>query len=362
MLAYSANSLPDPVNTMLYRLKTDLRLSIITLLGVSGLIGITPFAIMRFMQGNMVAGAVDLAIMLSIFAGMVYAWVTGDTARSGFFMAVVTAGGAVVVGAIVGEVGLFWLYPVLVTSFFLTEPRYAIFINVGAVAGLIVHGVAFSSSVQMWSFATTAVVVSCCAFAFAHRNENQRERLEHLATVDPLTGVKNRRSMDEELAVATSVSARNGISQGLVLLDIDHFKKVNDAYGHSVGDEVLKELVELVQQNIRRSDQVFRFGGEEFVLLMSGVDEVGLRAVMNNLQEIIRRFLKHPGGSVTASFGVAVLSSGESPEDWFSRADAALYRAKESGRDQVVYADDPTSLAASGKIGFRPEQKQPGAQ
>jgi len=325
---------------MLYRLKTDLRLSIITLLGVSGLIGITPFAVMRFMQENMLAGAVDLGIMSAIFGGMVYAWVTGDTARSGFFMAVVSAAGAVAVGAVVGEPGLFWLYPVLVTSFFLTESRYAMVINIAAVLGLMVHGVAFSSSVQMWTFATTAVVVSCCAYAFAHRNEDQRERLEHLATVDPLTGVKNRRSMDEELAVATSVSARNGISQGLVLLDIDHFKKVNDVYGHSVGDEVLKELVSLVQQNIRRSDQLFRFGGEEFVLLMPGVDEVGLRAVMHNLQEIIRRFLKHPGGSVTASFGVAILGSEESSDEWFSRADAALYRAKESGRDQVVYAQD----------------------
>jgi diguanylate cyclase (GGDEF)-like protein len=325
---------------MLYRLKTDLRLSIITLLGVSGLLGITPFAAMRFMQGNMLAGSVDLAIMSSIFGGMVYAWVTGDTARSGFFMAVVAAAGAVAVGAVVGEPGLFWLYPVLVTSFFLTESRYAMVINIAAVLGLMVHGVAFSSSVQMWTFATTAVVVSCCAYAFAHRNEDQRERLEHLATVDPLTGVKNRRSMDQELAVATSVSARNGISQGLVLLDIDHFKKVNDLYGHSVGDEVLKELVSLVQQNIRRSDQLFRFGGEEFVLLMPGVDEVGLRAVMHNLQEIIRRFLKHPGGSVTASFGVAILGSEESPDEWFGRADAALYRAKESGRDQVVYAHD----------------------
>ena len=196
MFECTADSLPDPVNTMLYRLKTDLRLSIITLLGFSGLIGITPFAIMRFMQGNLVAGVVDLVILLLIFAGMVYAWLTGNTARGGFFMAVVSASGAVVVGAVAGEVGLFWLYPVLVTSFFLTEARYAIFINIGAVVALMVHGVAFSSSVQMWTFATTAVVVSCCAYAFAHRNETQRERLEHLATVDPLTGLKSRRSMD----------------------------------------------------------------------------------------------------------------------------------------------------------------------
>lgn len=329
---------------MLYRLKTDFRLSIITLLGMSAILGISPFAVMRFVQGNMLAGIIDLSIMLSITTGMIYAWLTGDTARTGFAMAVVACGGAVTVGAVVGEPGLFWLYPCLVTSFFLTEPRYAIFINLAAVVALMVHGVAFSSTVQMWSFAATAVVVSCCAYAFAHRNENQRERLEHLATIDPLTGIKNRRSMDEELAMAVATAARTGISYGLVLLDIDHFKKINDEYGHSVGDEVLKDMVALIEQNIRKADQSFRFGGEEFVLLMSGVDETGLRAVMHNLQHIMHRFLQHPGGKVTASFGVALLKTDESPDDWLTRADEALYCAKESGRDRIVYADDLVAL------------------
>lgn len=325
---------------MLYRLKTDFRLSIITLLGISALLGISPFAVMRFAQGNMLAGIVDTTIMLAIMTGMIYAWVTGDTARTGLAMAIVACAGAVTVGAVVGEPGLFWLYPCLVTSFFLTESRYAIAINLAAVITLMVHGVAFSSTIQMWSFSATAVVVSCCAYVFAHRNENQRERLEHLATIDPLTGVKNRRSMDEELAMAAASAARTGISYALVLLDIDHFKKINDAHGHSVGDDVLTEMVALIEQNIRKSDQMFRFGGEEFVLLMSGVDETGLRAVMHNLQHIMHKFLKHPGGKVTASFGVALLEDGETPDNWLARADEALYKAKASGRDQIVYADD----------------------
>ncbi len=331
---------------MLYRLKTDFRLSIITLLAISAILGISPFAVMRFVQGNVLAGVVDVTIMLSITTGMVYAWVTGDTARSGLFMAVVACGGAVTVGVLVGEPGLFWLYPCLVTSFFLTEPRYAIFINLAAVIALMVNGAAFSSSVQMWSFAATGVVVSCCAYAFAHRNEDQRERLEHLATIDPLTGVKNRRSMDEELAMAAASATRTGISYALVLLDIDHFKKINDEHGHSVGDDVLTEMVALIEQNIRKSDQMFRFGGEEFVLLMSGVDETGLRAVMHNLQHIMHKFLKHPGGKVTASFGVALLKNGETPDDWLARADEALYKAKASGRDQIVYADTGQEPAA----------------
>lgn len=324
---------------MFYRLRNDFRLAIITLLGASAVLGITPFAVLRFLQGNLLAGTVDMAIMLGISAGVVYAWVTGDTRRSGLVLAVITCSGAVVIGAILGEPGLFWLYPPLVTSFFLTAPRIAIFINLGAIVALVVHGVAFSSTIQMWSFVATAVVVSCCAYVFARRNDNQRERLEHLATIDPLTGVKNRRSMDEELNRAVAGARRNAVPHALVLLDIDHFKKINDEHGHGVGDEVLTDIVALIEQSTRKSDQLFRYGGEEFVLLLPGVGATDLHAVMNNLQYVLRRFLKHPGGQVTASFGVALLQPDDTVDSWLGRADTALYRAKETGRDRIIFAD-----------------------
>ena len=184
---------------MLHRLKTDFRLSIITLLGASAILGITPFAAMRFMQGNTLAGSVDTAILVGILITLIYAWASGDTRRSGLVLAVIACSGAVTVGAVVGEPGLFWLYPCLVTTFFLANPRIAVFLNVASVVVLMIHGGAFRSDVQMWSFASTAFVVSACAYVFAHRNHDQRERLEHLATIDPLTGIKNRRSMDQEL-------------------------------------------------------------------------------------------------------------------------------------------------------------------
>ena len=324
---------------MLYRLKTDFRLSIITLLGASAVLGITPFAFMRFLQGNVVAGIVDTAILLGIVGSLVYAWITGDTRRSGLFLAIICCSGAVVVGAVVGEPGLFWLYPCLVTSFFLTGPKTAAFINIAAVVALMVHGVAFSSDLQMWSFAATAFVVSACAYVFAYKNDDQRRRLEHLATIDPLTGVKNRRSMDEELQLAVYSAERNRVPCGLALLDIDHFKRINDTYGHGVGDQVLSELVAMIEQNTRKTDQLFRYGGEEFVLLLPGVDDTGLRAVVHNLQQVLRKYMHCPGGPVTVSFGVASLQADDSVDSWLERADAALYRAKETGRDKVVFSE-----------------------
>ena len=115
---------------MLHRLRNDFRLSIITLLGASAILGITPFAVLRFLQGNPFAAAIDLTILTGISAGVVYAWRTGDTRRSGLFLALVACSGAVLVGFVVGEPGLFWLYPCLVTTFFLTSPRIAVTLNV----------------------------------------------------------------------------------------------------------------------------------------------------------------------------------------------------------------------------------------
>lgn len=333
------------VNRMLYRLKTDFRLSIITMLGMSAILGITPFAVLRFVQGNALAGIVDLIILICVTAGMSYSWLTGDTRRGGMFMAVMICSGAVVVGMVAGEPGLFWLYPCLVTTFFLTNPRLAVVLNVASVLALLFQSGIYSSEVQKWTFVATAMVVSSCAFVFAHRNAEQRRRLEQMATVDPLTGVKNRRSMDEELENATVDAERTGASYSLVVLDLDHFKKINDTYGHSVGDEVLVDLVAVLEQHTRRADRLFRFGGEEFVLLLPGVDEIGQKRVLAHLQQTVRKYVRHPGGRVTASFGVAMLQHGESVESWLERADDALYRAKSEGRDRVVFADEPETSA-----------------
>lgn len=327
------------LSQMLYRLKTDFRLSIITLLGASAILGITPFAVFRFLQGNLIAGLVDVAILTGIVVSVAWSWVTGRTEYSGLFLAIMTSSSAVVVGAITGEPGLFWLFPCLVTSFFLASPRLAAIINLCAIVAMMAQTDIFRSLVQMWSFAAGAVVVSACAYVFAFRNETQRERLEHLATIDPLTGVRNRRSMDEELAWAVSSADRSGGIYAIALLDIDHFKQINDKYGHRVGDDVLVEMVVLIQQHTRRTDRLFRYGGEEFVLLLPGTGREGLETVLENLQQVLRKHLKHPGGIATASFGVAQLLPGETVDDWLARADAALYRAKESGRDRIIYSE-----------------------
>ena len=328
------------MTSMLNRLRTDFRLSIITLLGACAFLGITPFAVMRFLQGNLIAGIVDVLILICIASGMFYAWITGAPQRSRFVLAFVICCGAIAAG-VAGKAGFFWLYPCLMASFFLVRSRGAVLVNLVAIASaMIIQNDGFQSSVHMWSFFATTVMTSVCAYVFAFRNDHHREKLELLATIDPLTGVKNRRSMDAGLNLALADAVRTGRSYAVVMMDIDHFKKINDEYGHSVGDEVLLSLVALIQQRIRKTDQLFRYGGEEFVLLLSGVDGNSLRLTVNNFQQILRKNLRCRGVAITASFGAALLRRDESVENWVARADAAMYEAKETGRDRIVFSEN----------------------
>jgi len=179
------------------------------------------------------------------------------------------------------------------------------------------------------------LVVSLFAFTFAARTETQRVRLESLATRDPLTGTENRRAMEEELLLAVESAARSGAAYAVVMLDLDFFKRINDQHGHDAGDRVLIAFADLVRHNTRKLDRLFRFGGEEFVLLLPGADPSALQRVTEQLRQRIAMELVGPGGPVTCSLGAAALLPGEGWPDWLARADAALYRAKQGGRNRV---------------------------
>lgn len=321
---------------MLQRLRTDFRLSIITLLGACAVLGITPFAIFRFFSGELVAGVIDSIIVAGIATLVSVAWVTGKTGWPGLLLAVLACGGATTVALLQGEFTVFWLFPTYAAAFFLTSPPIAAALCVGSILLVIIGGV-FEAPQPMWAFVATSFVVGCCALVFALRTESQRRQLERLATFDPLTGIRNRRAMDEELHRAAATASRTGLSYALVMLDLDHFKRVNDHYGHSAGDQVLKSFGRLIEDNIRRVDHVFRFGGEEFVILLTDADGKAVSSVVASLQEKIARELRTPGGQpITASFGAAVIRVEESAESWLGRADAALYRAKDAGRDRLL--------------------------
>lgn len=160
--------------------------------------------------------------------------------------------------------------------------------------------------------------------------------LETSSSCDHLTGAWNRSHLDRTIESELSRSLRYKQPLSLLLIDIDYFKLVNDGHGHLIGDAVLRDLVRIVGANIRAADQLFRWGGEEFVVLVPASGYRAAERLGENLRTKIEKHEFPSVGSVTVSVGVAEHSGGESAEGWFRRLDEALYSAKRAGRNRVV--------------------------
>lgn len=168
------------------------------------------------------------------------------------------------------------------------------------------------------------------------RNACQYIAVEQAALTDALTGIPNKRAMDDALARATSLGNRHGQQNSLILCDLDRFKAINDQYGHIVGDHVLQLAAKELQKAIRTSDEVYRYGGEEFAVILPQTSETDARAVADRIRQFMNTIRVHCGEStiaVTTSCGVAMQLPEEIPEQWLARADEALYRAKDNGRN-----------------------------
>ena len=163
----------------------------------------------------------------------------------------------------------------------------------------------------------------------------QVSSLQRLCSTDVLTGAWNRSHFERVVAAELERSVRHRQSVSLVLIDIDGFKRVNDTYGHQSGDFVLRELVSVIKETIRPTDTLFRWGGEEFVVIVASTGYRGAAGVAERIRQRVETHCFQVVGSVTVSLGVAEHLAPETAETWFRKLDRALYRAKDSGRNRV---------------------------
>lgn len=166
--------------------------------------------------------------------------------------------------------------------------------------------------------------------------DTRSKELEIKAKTDPLTGAFNRLGIEEAISLGLQEWRKYHKPLSLVMIDIDHFKQVNDLHGHDIGDQVLSNLSNIVQQHIRTQDLLARWGGEEFVLVCRDTDIESASVLADKLRELIAKQALHENINITASFGVATLKTNENLEQLFKAADTALYQAKAAGRNTVV--------------------------
>lgn len=162
--------------------------------------------------------------------------------------------------------------------------------------------------------------------------------LDRVARLDGLTAVYNRRQLDEDLSREVAGSRRYGRSAAFILLDLDHFKRANDTYGHQVGDTILQQTAAFLTGAVRDIDRVYRYGGEEFAVIAPDTHEQGAHQLTERLRAGIEESLHPSGNALTASFGVALIpGTAQTPETVISAADHALYEAKAAGRNRVIF-------------------------
>jgi len=250
-----------------------------------------------------------------------------------------------------GDGAILYVWPAVWAAYFYgTRGTVAIVVCIGAVhAGLLLSLPPEQANVDRWLDVEVAViVVAAVVRVLAARSERLVRQLAWESRADPLTGLLNRRGLDERLAAELSRAGRDDACLACVQFDLDHFKGINDRYGHDVGDRVLVWVGAIILTESRGADVAARAGGEEFVVLLPATSRADARAFAERVRRVVEAGpgARHRDGipddlTVTISAGVSAARAPESADALLLAADAALYRAKAAGRNRVVVDEGP---------------------
>jgi len=316
-------------------------------LAVAAVVFLLPFSINSYVQerpavatgvliGVLILAVDALAIYLKKSPPIPLIWLLVPTAAS-------------MAGALEAQrfFGVLWCYPEVLLFTFALSRRMAYWCTILLlliISALVYYYIGEETVIR---FSVTLALTIVLANMIRSILEDLHRRLIDQAIVDPLTGVFNRRHMERCLGDAIERQRRSSAPASLLLIDVDHFKRINDQFGHASGDSVLKGIVALVGKRSRKLDLLFRIGGEEFMLLLPDTREAAAAVVAEQLRASVAESPLLDGLRLTVSLGVSELRPGDSLDSWMKHADDALYAAKKAGRNRVVRgADVPAEGAA----------------
>jgi diguanylate cyclase (GGDEF)-like protein len=315
-----------------FRTKTTLGLAL------TSVFLLTPFSLYQLVAaGNVTIGAMAMSIVI-IFAFNAWRCKRGQYSSMLTFLILVPVIIFYLAYAFqeVGTISLYWCYPAVLSFYFMLPERQAWIANMLFLIVVMPQAwnvMEFQHAIRLL---VSLLMVIIFSGVFMRVITNQQQKLEGLALTDPLTGLLNRTSLQETLEHASVQSKRLGLPATMILLDLDHFKKINDTLGHDAGDAVLQHIGSYLKGRMRHSDKVFRLGGEEFLIILYDTDADNGHDIAEELRHGISSLTTLADHKLTASIGLATLTNTENSKQWMKRCDENLYCAKSSGRDTVV--------------------------
>lgn len=323
--AKNFSALPD------YIVKSTFGISLISALLI------TPFSINNFIQGRYLLAIFTLvvAIFCAINAWFCYQGKYKNEMNLYGIVPLVMITTSFAINKL-GVMGSYWAFMGMLSFYFILPEKQARIINV--IFFTIIIPVAWNALESDIAIQFTAVLVGTSIYAFISIRAMSKlhNLLREHAITDTLTGLNNRVLLQSSLEKAIHQNDRANIAMTLIMLDLDHFKKINDELGHDVGDSVLKLMGDFLKQYFRATDMIFRVGGEEFLALIYSTDQSGGLIVAEKLRQEIEKLPLIPNRTVTASIGISSLEPGMSWKEWMKNCDENLYLAKSRGRNQVV--------------------------
>ncbi len=314
-----------------FLLKSSQRLS------TMGLFLLTPFSLINFFEGRHLLGAGILTVLV-LFSINTWFCAHGNYYISINFLVIAPSIILLLTLAFREQaiIAAFWSY-LAILSFYLILPE-----KLAWIASIVFFSVILP---QAWvllppplplRYVASLIGICAISYIFVHTITAHQEKLEKLAMTDSLTGLLNRSQLQSTLENAIRQNHRTNTPMALIMIDIDHFKSINDSLGHEAGDAVLRNFGIFLRKFFRNSDTVFRIGGEEFLVLLFNTDTENCRKIADNLLNQVALIPLLPDCSVTISIGAAALLTDNDWKDWMKCCDNNLYQAKSKGRNQVV--------------------------
>ena len=327
--------------TGLWNRTTDYRARAAGGVALAALALLLPFVAVSALQGRH-AMAAGTAVVVAMLAANVWLVARGRDHQRVLLWGFLPIGMAFLsyVFLVDGIVGSVWCFPTIIACHCMLNLRRAIWATVIVLAFAVPMIWLTVEPALAARFCATLTAVSLFAHILVREIDAQQARLRFQIDHDPLTGLLNRTSLKARLEATLEARRRDGTPAALLSIDLDHFKSINDRFGHETGDLVLCEVARLLRSRVRAEDAVFRMGGEEFLVLLVGTRPAGARAKAEALRGTLESAAILQHRPVTASVGVATLRRDDERGSWMRRVDERLYAAKRTGRNRVVAVDE----------------------